>query len=253
MVGSAAAAPGEAGHRGTIEGDGSVRRATACALLLVLALGAGASGCGSDTSEDDAAAAARQRAAAAQARSVALGRRAFEEHCHTCHTIGGERHTRPIIEFLAPNLDEVRLKRRYVQSRVDVGGPAMASFSGTLSRAEYEGVIDYVMETAGRNVVDDGQQPADELAAGRQVFAQQCAACHAIEGRAATGRPIYPGTDFTLVKPSPRWVLRRMHEGVLPEHDMMPSFRGKLTDAEMRAVATYVSAVGMEGPEAPPR
>src|SRR5829696_5004485 len=124
-----------------MEGDGSVKRATACVLLLILALGA--SGCGS-SKEDEAAAARKRAAAAAHARSVEIGSRAFEEHCHACHTIAGRRFTRPIVEFLAPNLDEVRLKRGYVQFRVDVGGPAMASFSTEMSRAEYDGLIDYV-------------------------------------------------------------------------------------------------------------
>jgi len=220
-------------------------------LLLILALGA--SGCGS-AKEDEAAAARKRAAAAAHARSVEIGRRVFAEHCRGCHTIGGKRYTDPIVEFLAPNLDEVRMKRRYVRYRVDVGGPAMASFSGELSEAELQGVVDYVTETAGDNVVDEGDQSADELAAGEEVFAQHCAVCHAIDGRAPTGRPIYPGTDFTIVKPSPRWVIRRMHEGVLAEYGkdgMMPSFRGRLTEAQMTAVAAYVSAVAMEGPEAP--
>jgi mono/diheme cytochrome c family protein len=234
-----------------IEGDVPVRRATACLLLLILAL---AAGCGSDDgSKEDAAAAARARAREAlHARRMAVGRRVFEEHCHSCHTLGGVKYTGPIIEFEAPNLDEVRLKREYVRERVEFGGPAMASFTGEMSRAEFASVVEYVTEASGGDVVDDGDQPADVLAAGREVFGQHCAVCHAIEGRAPTGRPAYPATDFTIVKPGERFILKRLHTGVLPEPGgMMPSFRGNLSDEQMRAVATYVTAVAKEGPEAP--
>ncbi|MFL5817064.1 MAG: c-type cytochrome [Conexibacter sp.] len=229
-----------------------MRRATACALLLALALAGG--GCGSNSSErDDAAAAARARAEArAHARRMEIGRRVFTQRCGTCHTLGGRRFTQPIIEWEAPNLDEVKLKRHYVRYRVEFGGPAMASFTAELSRAEYRALIDYVTETAGGNVRDDGDQPAALLAQGKQVFAQQCAGCHAIAGRAATGRPTYPGMDFNLIKPSERWVIKRIKTGVLPDEPepVMPSFRGRLSDAQMRAVAAYVSAVAKEGPEA---
>lgn len=229
-----------------------MRRATACVLLLSLAL---AGGCGSDSSrEDAAAAAARARAQAArEARRMAVGRRVFGEKCASCHTLAGRRYTEPITEWEAPDLDEVRLERSYVASRVEVGGPAMASFSGELSRAEFDAVVDYVTETAGGNVVDDGDQPQELLAEGERLYAESCAACHAIAGRDRTGRPVYPGMDFNLVKPSERFVIRRMKTGVLPEdpEPLMPSFKGRLSSAQMRAVAAYVTAVAKEGPEAP--
>lgn len=226
-----------------------MRRATACVLLLVLAL----AGCGSDSSRDDAAARQARAEARAHARRMEVGRRVFAQNCASCHTLAGRRFTEPIIEWVAPNLDEVKLKRHYVQARVESGGPAMAGFKSELSGAEFEAIVDYVTETAGRNVVDDGDQPEALLARGREVFEQNCAACHAIAGRDRTGRPDYPGMDFNLVKPSERFVVERMKQGVLPEEDppLMPSFRGRLSDAQMRAVAAYVAAVAKEGPEAP--
>lgn len=224
-----------------------------CALALLVAFG---TGCGGDSSSDDAAAAARRRAAAAKAAAVhekemALGKRVFATHCQSCHTLAGKHYTGPIIEFEAPNLDEVRMKRAYVEERVEFGGPAMASFASELPRANFRALVTYVTETAGRNVHDDGQQSPDQLATGRQVFAEHCASCHAIEGRGLTGRPVYYGMDFTRVKPSERYVIKRMNTGVLPEEPMMPSFKGKLTNAQMQDVAAYVTAVANEGPLAP--
>jgi mono/diheme cytochrome c family protein len=225
-----------------------VRRATACVLLLVLGL---AGGCGSDNSKDEAAAARARAASRAHARRMELGRRVFGKHCGTCHTLAGTHFTEPIIEWEAPNLDEVELKRKYVRARMEFGGPAMASFSTTLSSAELRAIIDYVTETAGGKVVDDGDQPEELLAQGQQIFEQHCAACHAIAGRDRTGNPTYHGMDFNVVKPSERFVIERMKTGVEPRDPVMPSFRGKLSDAQMRAIAAYVTAVAKEGPEAP--
>jgi cbb3-type cytochrome c oxidase subunit III len=228
-----------------------VRRATACVLLLMLAL----AGCGGESSRDDEQAAARARAEArAHARRMEVGRAVFAEHCAGCHTIEGRRYTDPIIEWEAPNLDHVKLKRRYVTFRVETGGPAMASFMGELSTEEFGAIVDYLMETAGNQVVEDADHPQELLDEGRRLFDQNCAACHGIAGNEMTGRPTYPGMDFNLVKPSERYVIERMKDGVLPNDPevLMPSFRGKLSDAQMRAVAAYVTAVAKEGPEAPP-
>jgi mono/diheme cytochrome c family protein len=242
-------------YRGTGIRHGVDRRWQRLLVVCLLALltAAGANGCGSDSSSgDDAAAAARERAqAAAHARRLETGRRVFAKHCETCHTLAGKHFTRPIIEFEAPNLDEVRLRRVYVEGRVAAGGPAMASFSSEIPEHGIRGVIAYVTETAGGKVVDEGDQSPDELAEGKAVFAEHCAGCHAIEGRAATGRPTYPGTDFTLAKPSERFVMDRVKNGVVPEEPMMPAFGKTLTDAQIRAVATYVTAVAGEGAIAP--
>jgi mono/diheme cytochrome c family protein len=228
-----------------------VRRAMACVLLLMLAL----AGCGSGSSKDDERAAARARAEArAHVRRMEIGRRIFAKDCAGCHTLAGRRYTDPVIEWEAPNLDQVKLKRRYVEFRVETGGPAMASFMSALSTAEFHGIVEYVVETAGSRVVDDGDQPQELLDEGRQIFDQNCAACHGIAGNAMAGRPTYPGIDFNLVKPSERYVIARMKSGVLPgdPEALMPSFRGRLSAAEMRAVAAYVTAVAKEGPEPPP-
>ncbi|HEU4701565.1 MAG TPA: c-type cytochrome [Conexibacter sp.] len=229
-----------------------MRRATACVLLLVLAL----AGCGSDAKDEQAAAAAARARAKAQAhaRRMEIGRRLFGKHCASCHTLEGRPFTGPIIEWKAPNLDHVQLERPYVRERVEYGGPAMASFVSGFSEAQFEALVDYITETAGREVVDDGGQPAELISRGRALFAQHCAACHGIEGRAMLGRPTYGGMDFNRLKPSERFVIARMTSGVLPDdpEPLMPSFTGRLTRAQMHAVAAYVTAVANEGPNAPP-
>jgi len=217
-----------------------VRRATACALLLILAL----AGCGSDSSKrDDAAARARARAKAAlQARLVAAGRPLFVKHCALCHTLEGHVAHPTFIESPIPNLDEVKPRPEYVEERVHRGGFDMQSFENELSAAQIRAVAAYVADVAGGRIAASSASTA-QLATGRQVFAQNCASCHGIAGRRRTGAPTYPGTEFNFVKPSERMVMERILKGI---PDEMPSFRGKLTPAQLRAVAAYVTATAGE-------
>jgi mono/diheme cytochrome c family protein len=222
-----------------------VRRATACVLLLALALAAGCGG--SDSSREDAAAAARARAKAARqarlhARELALGKDVFGEFCASCHTIEGRRARPTFIESPIPNFDEVKPRRQYVFDRVGGGGFDMATFAGELTRSEYDAVVTYVTETAGSRVaVPDAS--ADQLALGERIFGETCNRCHGIDGREMFGRPTYPGTDFNVVKPSVKFVMSQILRGI---PDTMPSYRGRLTRAELEAVAAYVTTTAGE-------
>jgi len=218
-----------------------VRRATACVLLaLALAL---AGGCGSDSSKDDAAAAARARAKAArEARMVAAGRPLFTARCGICHTIEGRIAHPTFIESPIPNLDEVQPRERYLRERIAGGGIDMPSLTEELTAKETDEVVAYVLAVAGRRVaVPDAD--AQQLATGEQVFRDNCQRCHGIDGRRPTGRSVYGGTDFTNVKPSEQLVMRQALRGI-PE--AMPSFRGRLTREQLKAVAAYVTTTAGE-------
>lgn len=236
--------------RGTAKDRRSTRRRralVACALaLLVLP---GAAGCG-ESGEEKAAARRRAVAAARHARELVVGRKVFATHCAACHAMEGKPRTGPLIEWEAPLLDMVKPKRHYVEWRVDSGGFAMASFSSEIPEARRRALITYVTEVSGSEV-EDGDPPPDVLDAGREVFAEHCARCHGIEGRAMTGEPLYTGMDFNLVKPSVRLVQRNARRGVAPDIDLMPAFGNVLTDEQIDAVAAYVNAVAAEGREAP--
>jgi len=211
-------------------------------VLLVLAL----AGCGSDSSKDDKAAAAaraRARAAAArQARLVAAGKPVFKRHCALCHTLEGRVAHPTFIESTIPNLDEVKPRAEYIKRRVENGGFDMASFAAEMSATEIEAVVAYVADVAGSRVaVPDADR--QQLAMGEQVFRDHCQSCHSIDGREATGRPVYPGTDFNLVKPNEAFVIRQALRGI---KGSMPSYRGKLTRAQLEAVAAYVTTTAGE-------
>ena len=73
-------------------------------------------------------------------------------------------------------------------------------------------------------------------AQGKQVFTQNCKGCHALKDAAATGSV---GPNLDDLAPDKSTVVRQVNNGGGP----MPAFKGKLTDAQISAVATYVSTV----------
>lgn len=75
---------------------------------------------------------------------------------------------------------------------------------------------------------------------GRQVFTKtaepQCGVCHALKDAGTTGEI---GAKLEEIKPTADRVMAAVREGV----GVMPSYAGKLTDAQIQAVAYYVSQV----------
>jgi mono/diheme cytochrome c family protein len=73
-------------------------------------------------------------------------------------------------------------------------------------------------------------------AQGKQVFTQNCKGCHTLKDAAATGSV---GPNLDDLQPPKATVVRQVNNGGGP----MPAFKGKLTDAQIDAVSTYVSTV----------
>jgi uncharacterized membrane protein len=90
-------------------------------------------------------------------------------------------------------------------------------------------VVDRTNDTAA-----PAATPAD-VAAGKQVFLSAgCAGCHTLADAGATATV---GPNLDAAQPSASLVAERVREG----KGVMPSFAGKLSDAEIAAVAAYVS------------
>jgi cytochrome c551 len=77
------------------------------------------------------------------------------------------------------------------------------------------------------------QQAAAE---GKQVFTQSCGGCHTLKDANTTGTV---GPNLDDLKPDEATVARQVTNGGGP----MPAFKGQLTDAQIKAVAQYVSSV----------
>jgi mono/diheme cytochrome c family protein len=77
-------------------------------------------------------------------------------------------------------------------------------------------------------------------AEGKQVFTQNCGGCHTLKDAGTNGSV---GPDLDELKPPEATVVRQVNNGGGP----MPAFKGKLSDAQIDAVATYVSTVAGQG------
>ena len=77
---------------------------------------------------------------------------------------------------------------------------------------------------------------ASASAQGKQVFTTNCKGCHTLKDAGATGSV---GPNLDDLAPDKATVVRQVNNGGGP----MPAFKGKLSDAQINAVATYVSSV----------
>lgn len=97
-------------------------------------------------------------------------------------------------------------------------------------------VATFVAEYAGTDKPPPGGQGGGATATdGKSIFATNCASCHTLKAAAATGT-IGPNLDD--LKPS----FARAKKQVINGGGGMPPFKGKLTDAQIDAVARFVSA-----------
>ncbi|WP_283638194.1 cytochrome-c oxidase, cbb3-type subunit III [Marinovum algicola] len=107
---------------------------------------------------------------------------------------------------------------------------------------EISQVVNYVMS------LSSPPQDAGEVAAGAQVFADQCASCHGADG---SGDRMQGAPDLTdaiwLYGGDYARLVETVHNA---RYGVMPAWQGRLTEAQIRAVSAYVHGLG--GGEAPP-
>lgn len=72
-------------------------------------------------------------------------------------------------------------------------------------------------------------------AEGKQVFSENCASCHTLQAADASGQV---GPNLDDLKPDEATVQKQVENG----GGAMPAFKGQLTDAQIAAVAAYVSS-----------
>ena len=88
---------------------------------------------------------------------------------------------------------------------------------------------------AGTTTTGAGAAPQAN-AQGKQVFTQSCGGCHTLKDAGTTGNA---GPNLDDLKPDEATVQRQVTNG----GGAMPAFKGQLTDAQIKAVAQYVSSV----------
>jgi cbb3-type cytochrome c oxidase subunit III len=183
------------------------------------------------------------------------GKELFKQGCGSCHTLYDAGTTGQI----GPNLDYafvqsridglgqsviqqvVRDQMAYAVTKPSTGAPGMPRdiFTGQ----DAEDVATYVASVAGLDAsgkpIDPANPPKPEgpggATDGKTIFATAgCTGCHTL---AAAGSNGTVGPNLDQAKPSKDLVVDRVTNG----KGGMPSFKGQLSDAQIEAVAEYVS------------
>jgi cytochrome c oxidase cbb3-type subunit 3 len=176
----------------------------------------------------------------------AQGRVAFRENCAACHGAGGGgAKGYPNLNdddwLWGGRLDDIALTLRHGIRSTDgkTRSGSMPAFGreGMLKRAEIDVVADYVRSLSGLPVAAGA-----DLAAGRKVFADDCATCHGVaaKGNREMGAPnltdaiwLYGSDKATIV------------DGLVNGRGgVMPAWAGRLDETTIKALAVFVHTLG---------
>jgi mono/diheme cytochrome c family protein len=95
-------------------------------------------------------------------------------------------------------------------------------------------VATFVAGYAGTGKALPGQQTSGGGTDGKSIFATNCSSCHTLKAAGATGNV---GPNLDQLKPPVAIVVRQVTNGGA----VMPAFKGKLTPAQIKAVAAFVA------------
>jgi mono/diheme cytochrome c family protein len=189
--------------------------------------------------------------------SQGAGKQLFVQACGGCHVLADAGTAGTV----GPNLDDAFAQAResgmtsatftqvvkgqieYPITETSTGAPGMPGIDTTLPHCDdVEGdafcvedqgqaasdIATYVGAVAGTGAT--AEKPTD----GKTIFTQTCASCHTLADAGTTGTV---GPNLDAAKPSQALVVDRVTNG----QGAMPSFRDSLDEAQIQAVAEYVS------------
>ena len=183
---------------------------------------------------------------------VQNGKTLFQQKCAGCHALSAVGSTAEI----GPNLDDAFAQARsdgFKESAIANIVHDQIRFPGQYSTSQNN--PSFLKANMPANLVKG--QDADDVAAfvaanagvsgfavaqtisgtnGKSIFKSQCASCHTLKDAGTTGTV---GPNLDQLKPPFAIVQRQVTNG----GSVMPAFKDKLTDAQIRAVAKYVSSV----------
>jgi len=173
------------------------------------------------------------------------GKQLFVQNCGPCHTLGDAGTAGTV----GPNLDEsyaypieqgfsessirdlVRAQIAWAVENPPTGEPGMPR--DIVTGQDAADVAAYVASVAGRPVVG-GQDEGEEILAGDQLFAANCAGCHTLAAARASGTV---GPNLDQARPS----LDETVEVVTNGRGAMPPFGGRLSDEQIQNVSQFVA------------
>jgi cytochrome c oxidase cbb3-type subunit 3 len=177
----------------------------------------------------------------------AQGSAAFAINCSPCHGAGGQG-SRGYPNLNADrwiwggSLDEISATITHGarwDADPDTHATMMPSFGrdGTLKPAEISSVADYVRTLSGNTPA-----PGADLASGKKIFADNCAACHGDDGKGnkELGAPNLT-TQVWLYGPTKADIVQRVNNG---GGGVMPAWGAKLDAPTIKTLAVFVHSLG---------
>jgi cbb3-type cytochrome c oxidase subunit III len=171
---------------------------------------------------------------------VQTGQKLFTQTCGSCHTLAAAGTSGTI----GPNLDDAfgpSRKQGFKQSTIqnvvlDQIRIAAAPMPRNLVKGQdAQDVAAYVASVAGTGVASTAKPPSQLGTDGKTIFQAECSSCHTL---AAAGSHGTIGPNLDQLKPPEPIVKHQVEVG----GGVMPAFKGKLSDAQITAVAKYVSS-----------
>jgi len=178
---------------------------------------------------------------------VANGQKLFtgSAQCSACHTLaaaGSSGTIGPNLDdafrsdrqqgFDEGNIENVILEQIRLGSGAVTGGTPMPA--NLVKGQDAVDVAAYVASVAGTGGASSSA-PAQLGNDGRAIFKADCSSCHTLSAAGATGTV---GPNLDQLKPKQAIVAHQVTNGGA----IMPAFKGKLTPAQIQAVATFVAS-----------
>ena len=180
------------------------------------------------------------------------GQKLFVANCAACHTLAAANAHGTI----GPNLDaafagaraqgfkqssiedvvldQIRLGSGPVHDAVDPSKVEPSMPADIVKGQDAADVAAYVASVAGQNGAET-VSPASLGTNGKKVFQAECGSCHTL---AAAGTSGTVGPNLDQLKPPDATVVRQVTNG----GGVMPAFKGTLSQAQIEAVARFVSS-----------
>ena len=171
---------------------------------------------------------------------VQTGQTLFTQNCGSCHTLAAAGTSGTI----GPNLDNAfgparqqGFKQSTIQNVVlDQIRVAAAPMPRNIVKGQdAQDVAAYVASVAGTGATSNAKPPSQLGTDGKTIFQSECSSCHTL---AAAGTHGTIGPNLDQLKPSEAIVQHQVEVG----GGVMPAFKGKLSAAQIAAVAKFVSS-----------
>jgi cbb3-type cytochrome c oxidase subunit III len=181
------------------------------------------------------------------------GQEIFTTHCATCHQAGGGGTAAypPLAHNPAVMAsDPAAIVAIIVNGRsgpLGVNGTTyngtMPTWKGQLSNADIAAVATYIRSSWGNGASGVTEQQvaaagaAVSTAVGQSIFSQRCSSCHGADGKGGGGG-VFPALagNADVIAPDPGKIISTIENG----RNIMPSWRGQLSAADIAAVVTYL-------------